>query len=84
VGKAFIDYYTNLFSAGREGDLRPCLQNIDTRVTERMNMELMAEFSMEEISKALNHMAPLKAPGPDGMNACFFQKKLGDIGRGGM
>jgi hypothetical protein len=29
VGKAFINYFTNLFTAGRDGDLGPCLQHIE-------------------------------------------------------
>lgn len=62
VGQAFIEYYKNLFAAGREGDLGPCLQSIEPRVSERMNVELMVDFTMEEISAALNQMAPLKAP----------------------
>ena len=54
VGKAFFTYYTNLFSTGWEGDLSPYLQNIGTRVLDRMNMELVADFTMGEISDALN------------------------------
>lgn len=34
---------------------------------------------MEEISKALNQMAPLKALGPDGFSACFFQQNWGTV-----
>ena len=30
-------------------------------------------FSEEEISNALFHIGPLKAPGPDGLPARFFQ-----------
>jgi hypothetical protein len=73
VGKAFVDYYVDLFSAGWEGALCPCLHKISNCVSDIMNMKLMAEFTMEEISAALNQMATLKATSPDGLNACFFQ-----------
>jgi hypothetical protein len=80
VGKAFMNYFTGLFSAGEPVDLDPCLQNINTRVTKSMNTELMGDFRVEEIDKALFQMAPLKAPSPDGMNACFFQQNWGVVG----
>lgn len=39
-----------------------------------MNAALVEDFTAEEISAALNQMASLKAPGPDGLDACFFQQ----------
>ena len=32
-----------------------------------MNKELVGEFTHAEVEIALNQMAPLKAPGPDGI-----------------
>jgi hypothetical protein len=37
-------------------------------------MEQCKDFSTEEIGDALFQMGPLKAPGPDGFPACFFQR----------
>jgi hypothetical protein len=74
VGQAFVDYFSLLFSANEEVDMGPCLQSLEAHVIESMNAELVGEFHEEEISQALFQMAPLKAPRPDGMNACFFQK----------
>lgn len=81
VGMAFVNYFTNLFSAGQEGELEPCMHNVEGHVSASMNAELMREFTAEEIIAALHQMSPLKALGLDGLNACFFQNNWATMGR---
>lgn len=39
------------------------------------------EFKEEEVFEAIHQMHPLKAPGPDGLPALFFQKYWHIVGR---
>ena len=39
-----------------------------------MNERLVRPFMVEDVEVALHQMVPLKAPRPNGFNACFFQK----------
>ncbi|KAL0013801.1 hypothetical protein SO802_000870 [Lithocarpus litseifolius] len=45
-----------------------------------MNAELVKPYIMEEIDVAINQMAPLKAPGPNGMPPLFYQSFWQNIG----
>lgn len=45
-----------------------------------MNKELVREFTHAEVEIALNQMAPLKAPGSDGMLPIFYQHYWQSIG----
>jgi len=49
------------------------------KVTAEMNDLLCRDFTDEEISNALFQIGPLKAPGPDGFPARFFQRNWGII-----
>ena len=49
-------------------------------VTESMSADLMRPFTSEEVGVAIKEMAPLKAPGPDGMPPLFYQTYWTDIG----
>lgn len=42
---------------------------------------LIAEYTLEEIEKALKQMAPLKSPGPDGMPPLFYQTYWSLLGK---
>jgi hypothetical protein len=46
----------------------------ETKVSYEMNEQLCKEFTEKEISDALFQMGPLKAPGPDGFPARFYQR----------
>lgn len=46
----------------------------EPRITADMNAELCKPYSAEEIGNALFQIGPLKAPGPDGLPARFFQR----------
>ena len=46
-----------------------------------MNIQLLEEFSENEVHVALNQMAPLKAPGTDGMPPIFYQHYWDLVGK---
>ena len=54
--------------------MEECLNAILNRVTEDMMVVLSSEFTAEKVKVASFQMGPTKAPGPDGMNALFYQK----------
>ena len=45
-----------------------------------MNVELIKEFTKDEVLSTLKQMHPTKAPGPDGILAIFFQKYWDIVG----
>ena len=74
VVKVASAYFDNLFSAGAADQMEECLNAVPNKVTDDMQEVLSSEFTVEEIKVGLFQMGPTKAPGPDSMNAFFYQK----------
>jgi hypothetical protein len=67
------NYFTNLFTKEEFDPEEGALADVQRRVTEEMNIGLMAPFTTEEVNKALWSIGDLKAPGPDGLHAIFYK-----------
>jgi hypothetical protein len=80
VVEAFIRYFNSIFSSSAPSGIRECLAPVEQKVSLEMNNNLTREVTSEEIAVALHHMAPLKAPGPDGFSASFFQEHWDLVG----
>ena len=74
-----VNYYRELFSTSRPNPQWPQLEHISSMITEEMNSALTDTFTAFEVKESLKQMAPLKAPGPDGMPPLFFQHFWGVV-----
>ena len=74
VPQLFINYYSSLFTTSNPVLIDPVVENIVPLVTTEMNSRLVSEFTVAEVTQALKQMAPLKAPGPDGLPPVFYQR----------
>jgi hypothetical protein len=67
-------FFQDLYREDPEVCPEELLGLVQPKISEDTNMEQCKDFSTEEIGDALFQMGPLKAPGPDGFPACFFQR----------
>nr|XP_023919081.1 uncharacterized protein LOC112030645 [Quercus suber] len=79
INLVLVNYYRELFSSSRPNPQWPQLEHIPLMITEEMNSALTGTFTALEVKEALKQMAPLKAPGPDGMPPLFFQHFWGVV-----
>ncbi|EEC68693.1 hypothetical protein OsI_37162 [Oryza sativa Indica Group] len=73
------DYFQEMFAADPTLNPESVTRLFQAKVTAEMNDLLCADFKDEEIAQALFQIGPLKAPGPDGFPARFYQRNWGII-----
>uniref|UniRef100_A0A8I6WH21 Reverse transcriptase domain-containing protein n=1 Tax=Hordeum vulgare subsp. vulgare TaxID=112509 RepID=A0A8I6WH21_HORVV len=72
-------YFQELFTKDPTLARDVMLDMITPKVIVAMNESLLASYSEKEISDALFQIGPLKAPGPDGFPARFYQRNWGEL-----
>ena len=73
-----------MFESSNPRDLERMLDGVQRVVNEEMQADLARPYTVEEVEHAIKEMAPLKAPGPDGMPPLFYQTYWTEIYFGGM
>jgi ribonuclease HI len=74
VAEILIDYYETIFQTSHPSLIEEAVAHVPQVVTSSMNESLTREFTAVEVEEALKQMAPLKAPGPDGLPPLFYQR----------
>lgn len=67
-------YFQELFSSVQGNRTAELIEKVQPRVTHMMRSILEAEVTREEVKAALDHIADLKAPGPDRMPSIVYKK----------
>ncbi|XP_065620941.1 uncharacterized protein LOC136063873 [Quercus suber] len=79
ITEVLVSYYHSLFTSKGHVDASRVLEYVPNVITDEMNALLSRKFEVHEVERALHQMAPLKAPGPDGMPPLFYQHFWGTV-----
>ncbi|XP_041004021.1 uncharacterized protein LOC121249379 [Juglans microcarpa x Juglans regia] len=80
--RLIVNYFSSLFTASEQrGSIDSLVENLERKVMNSVNEELVKVYNEEEVYKAFMKMHPTKAPGPDGMSPKFFQRCWHIIGK---
>lgn len=72
MNRCLIDYFQELFTLVYIQNSNVATNSINSIISNDMNA-LLAEFMESEVQVVLQQMAPLKAPGPNGVLPLFYQ-----------
>ena len=81
VEKAFVSHFRGVLNSSNPSGVAEVVAELPRKITADMNLELVKEVTMEEVSLVLNQMSPLKAPRLNGFNASFYQEHWSDVGK---
>lgn len=73
VESIVVNYFSSIFKTNGPADASIVVDAVHPVVTTDMNLGLIQDFKEGEVVKALKHMHPKKAHGPDGMPPLFYQ-----------
>ena len=68
-----LNYFQNIFQTEGPININMVTDNIPCVITESMNASLSMDFLPDEVEIVVKQMAPLTAPGPDGLPPLFYQ-----------
>jgi hypothetical protein len=63
-----------LFNSARPHGIEDCVKSVEGKIPLELGVQLLAEFTTEEVNSALLQMAPKKALGPDEFSANLYQQ----------
>jgi hypothetical protein len=81
VERLLVTYFSDLFASSDPERLEETCSVVSNRLTEEHKLWCSEDFTEHDVEEAINQMHPLKAPGPDGLPALFFQKFWHVVGR---
>jgi hypothetical protein len=67
-------YFKSMFTKDSSINPDDVVNLFEHKITDDLNVELCKPYTPEEIADALFQIGPLKAPGPNGLPARFFQR----------
>ena len=74
ISRAFINDFSKIFKSERLRMIPKWFDSFNPCISKEENMDLIKEVIDEEILATLSQMSNLKSPGPDGLQASFYQK----------